>query len=269
MDWQARLTKICSDRKSGAAVLTRKAVRLLAQMVRQGVKPTKLVEAAQKIADAHPAMAPLWHLSQLTSEFAQQPPKLLPSLKQFLADLETHTEAAISHAAEWLPEGRILTHSFSSLVFRAFVQANRKGKKLEVICTVSLPGGEGIALAKSLAKSKVPVMLVPDLQAFSWLMRCKVFLVGADAWCEDGLVHKVGTKHLAVVANQAGVPVWSVGTSEKRLPLGWDERMKGDAPPISRLPIAQDRTLYDLTEWSLVTGVIDENEVHCLEDGGV
>lgn len=49
-------------------------------------------------------------------------------------------------------------------------------------------------------------MLVPDLQAFSWLMRCKVFLVGADAWCEDGLVHKVGTKHLAVVANQAGVP---------------------------------------------------------------
>jgi len=265
MDWQTELTKICSDRKSGAAVLTRRSVRLLVQMVRQGAKPTELVEAAQKIADAHPAMAPLWHLFQLTRKFAQQPPKLLPSLKQFLADLETHTEAAISHAAEWLPEGRILTHSFSSLVFRAFVQANQKGKRLEIVCTVSMPGGEGIALAKSLAKSKVPLMLVADLQAFSWLMHCKVFLVGADAWCEDGLVHKVGTKYLAVVAKQAGVPVWSVGTLEKRLPLGWNERMKGDAPPISRLPLPQDQTLYDLTEWSLVTGIIDESGVHRLD----
>jgi translation initiation factor 2B subunit (eIF-2B alpha/beta/delta family) len=264
MDWQIELTKICSDRKSGAVVLTRRAVKLLAQMARQGMKPAKLVEAAQKIVDAHPAMASLWHLAQLTREFTQQPQKLLPSLKQFLADLETHTEAAISQAAEWLPEGRVLTHSFSSLVSRAFVQAHQKGKRLEIVCTVSLPGSEGVALAKLLAKSKVPVILVADLQAFSWLMQCKVFLVGADAWCKDGLVHKVGTKHLAIVAKQAGVPVWSVGTSEKRLPLGWDGRMKGDAPPISCLPIAQDRTLYDLTEWSLVTGIIDENGVHCL-----
>jgi translation initiation factor 2B subunit (eIF-2B alpha/beta/delta family) len=179
--------------------------------------------------------------------------------------LETHTEAAISHAAEWLPEGRVLTHSFSSLVFSAFVQAHQRGKRLEIVCTISLPGGEGIALAKSLAKSKVPVILVADLQAFSWLTQCKVFLVGADAWCEDGLMHKVGTKHLALFAKQTGVPVWSIGTSEKRLPLSWNEQMKGEAPPISQLPIAQDRTLYDLTEWSLITGIIDEFGIHQLE----
>ena len=269
MDWRTELTKICLDRKSGAAVLSRRSAKLLAKMVRQGVKPENLVEAAQKISDSHPAIAPLWHLSQLTREFAQQPSKLLTSLRQFLADLETHTEAAISHATEWLPEGRVLTHSFSSLVFSAFVQACQRGKRLEIVCTVSLPGGEGIALAKSLAKSEVPVILVADLQAFSWLMKCKAFLVGADAWCRDGLVHKVGTKPLAVAAKQSGVPIWSVGTSEKRLPFGWNERMRGDAPLVSRLPIAQDRTLYDLTKWSLVTGIIDENGVHCLESGHV
>jgi len=234
-------------------------------MVRQDIEPKKLVEASQKIADAHPAMAPLWHLAQIVLEFAEQPQKLLPSLKQFLADLEAHTEAAISHASEWLPEGKILTHSFSSLVFRTLVQAHRKGKKLEIVCTVSFPGGEGIALAKLLAKSKVPVILVADLQAFSWLKGCKVFLVGADAWCEDGLVHKVGTKHLALFAKQTGVPVWSIGTSEKQLPLSWNEWMKGEAPPVSRLPIPQDRTLYDLTEWSLLTGIVDEIGTHQLE----
>ncbi len=234
-------------------------------MVRWGVKPTNLVEAAQKIADAHPAMAPLWHLAQLTREFAEQHQKLLSLLRQFLADLEAHTEASIAHAAEWIPEGRILTHSFSSLVFRTLVRAYQKGKRLEIVCTVSMPGGEGIALAKSLAKSKVPVMLVADLQAFSWLMQCKVFLVGADAWCEDGLVHKVGTKHLTLFAKRTGVPVWSIGTSEKRLPLRWNEGMKGDASPVSRLPIPQDLTLYDLTEWSLLTGIIDEIGTHRLE----
>jgi hypothetical protein len=41
--------------------------------------------------------------------------------------------------------------------------------------------------------------------------------------------------------------------------------MKGEAPLISRLTIAQDRTLYDLTEWSLVTGIIDEFGIHQLE----
>lgn len=233
-------------------------------MVRCELTPAKLVEATQRIADAHPAMAPLWHLSQLTKKFARQPHRLLPALRQFLAEMEAHTEAAVNRAAEWLPEGKILTLSFSSLVLRSLLQAHEAGKKLEVFCAASFPGGEGIALAKSLAESKVPVTLLADLQTFSWLTRCKVFFVGADAWCENGLVHKVGTKFLAFVAKQVDVPVWSVGTSEKKLPLKWRERMRGEATPISRAPITQDRTLYDLTDWSLVTGIIDENGVHPL-----
>ncbi|MFN3423015.1 MAG: hypothetical protein ACK40X_14975, partial [Armatimonadota bacterium] len=172
---------------------------------------------------------------------------------------------SIAHASGWLPEGRILTHSFSSLVYRSLIRASQKGKKFEVICTASFPGGEGISLAKALAKANIPVTLVADLQAFSWLMQCELMLVGADAWCEDGLVHKVGTKCLSTVANRIGVPVWSIGTSEKRLPMRWSDKMKGEAPPIARIFVPQDRTLYDLTEWELVTGIIDETGVHQLK----
>lgn len=264
MDWRRNLERICADRKSGAFALTKKTARLLAQMARSGVKPPKLIEAAEKVANAHPAMAPLWHLARLTKEIYEHRKKLISGLDNFLAEVEAHTQAAIAHATEWVPEGKVITHSFSSLVFRTIVQAFQKGKNLEVVCTVSLPGGEGIALAKSLAKANVPVMLVADLQAFRWLSQCKLFLIGADAWCEDGVVHKVGTRYLASVARQVGVPVWSVGTSEKRLPIHWHERMKGEAPLITRSPIPQDRTLYDLTEWSFMSGIIDEVGIHQL-----
>ncbi len=264
MEWQKALKRICSDRKSSAFVLTRKSAQLLAQMAKNKVGAKRLIEAAEQIFNAHPAMASLWHLAELTRKCARNPRRLLSLLKQFLADMEANAEASISHACDWLPEGKILTHSFSSLVLQSLIGANRKGKKLEVICTTSFPGGEGVALAKALAKANVPVTLVSDLQAFVWLMQCELVFVGADAWCEDGLVHKIGTWCLASAANQMGVPVWSIGTSEKRLPMRWNERMKGEAPPIVRYPIPQDRTLYDLTEWELVTGIVDETGIHKL-----
>lgn len=265
MDWRKALERICSDRKSGAVVLTKKSASLLAQMAKSKVGTKKLIEAAEKIFNAHPAMASLWQLAQLTRKHARSPKNLVSALEQFLGEMEVHTEAAIAHASEWLPEGKILTHSFSSLVYQSLIRASQKGKKFEVICTASFPGGEGISLAKALARANISVTLVADLQAFSWLMQCRLMLVGADAWCEDGLVHKVGTRCLALAANQIGVPVWSIGTSEKRLPMRWNKQMKGEAPPIAQVFVPQDRTLYDLTEWELVTGIVDETGVHQLK----
>jgi hypothetical protein len=49
-----------------------------------------------------------------------------------------------------------------------------------------------------------------------------------------------------------------VATSEKRLPLSWSKAMRGEAPPLTKQPLPQDPTLYDLTEWSLITAVITE-----------
>lgn len=265
MEWQKALKRICSDRRSSAVTLTKKSAQLLVQMTKGGIEPTKLIEAAEQIFNAHPAMAPLWHLAQLTRKYVESPKSLASALAQFLADMEAHAKASVACASEWLPEGKILVHSFSSLVFQSIVQANRKGKKFEVICTASFPGGEGISLAKALAKANIYVTLVSDLQAFAWLMQCGLMFVGADAWCEDGLVHKVGTWCLASASKQMGVPVWSIGTSEKRLPMSWNEKMKGEAPLLVKSHVPQDRTLYDLTEWELVTGTIDETGIHQLK----
>lgn len=265
--WQERLKRLCANRRSGATELTRATVRLLKEMEEQKVSFAKIVAAADQVAAAHPAMAPLWHTAQLVrEEKTRRPHQLRERLQEFLKRMEQHTQAAVQHAAAWLPEGRILTHSFSSLVFRTIVAAHQQGKKVQVICTVSLPGGEGARLAKKLAAIGVPVLLVADLHAFHHLLRCDLFLVGSDAWCLDGLVHKVGTYPLASFAKQVGVPVWSLGTREKELPLHWQETMWGQAPPLVRSSLPQDCTLYDLTEWTLVTGIINEDGIRLVED---
>ncbi|MCS7191451.1 MAG: hypothetical protein NZ937_00495 [Armatimonadetes bacterium] len=263
-EWRKALKRICLDRKRSATALTKRSAQLLMQMAKSKVETKKLIEAATQIYNAHPAMASLWHLAQLTYGYAENPKVLKSQLNQFLAEMEVSTKASIAHASEWLPEGKILTHSFSSLVHQSLIHASRKGKNLEIICTASFPGGEGIDLAKALSKANLKVTLVADLQAFAWLKGCEIVFLGADAWCEDGLVHKVGTKILASFANQIGVPVWSVGTSKKRLPLQWNEAMKGEAPSLVRSPIPQDKTLYDLTDWKLVAGIIDELGVKSL-----
>ncbi|MFA0732465.1 MAG: hypothetical protein LKKZDAJK_000300 [Candidatus Fervidibacter sp.] len=266
-EWQGTLRRLCADRRSGAATLTRKAARWFLRLA--GQQPTSvLLTAADQLCQAHPAMAPLWHLSQLVHQHAETPDRLRRALKKFIADMHAHEELAIAHAADRLPEGTVLTHSFSSLVFRSLVRAHRQGKRMRVICTASLPGGEGIALAKALQREGMEVLLVADLQAFAWLRGSNLLLVGADALCLDGLVHKVGTSPLAYFACAVGVPVWSVATSEKRLPLSWSEAMRGEAPPLTKQPLPQDPTLYDLTEWSLITAVITEQGRGCSEDHG-
>lgn len=265
MDWRTTLERICGDRRTGATGLTVKAVRLLVRMVKGGADPEAFKDAAQRIADAHPAMAPLWHLARLTRRFAHDPDKFTAVLSQFLADLNTHGDAAIAHAAKWLPEGTIFTHSFSSLVHQTFLTAFRGGKRFKVVCTASYPGGEGIALAGGLQREGIPVLLVPDLQAFEWLPRCDVFFIGADALCRDGLVHKVGTKALAEFASRAGVPLWVIATSEKRLPLHWRPRMTGQASPLTKASIPQDTTLYDLTGWAFIAGLVTEKGVEIKE----
>jgi methylthioribose-1-phosphate isomerase len=34
--------------------------------------------------------------------------------------------------------------------------------------------------------------------------------------------------------------------------------MQGEAPPLTKQPLPQDPTLYDLTEWTLITAIITE-----------
>ena len=89
-----------------------------------------------------------------------------------------------------------------------------------VFVAESRPGGEGVAVAESLA-DEVPVTLCPDAAVAHLLGRGAVdrVLVGADTVLADGsVVNKVGTRAAALAAARERVPVHAVAARDKVSP---------------------------------------------------
>jgi translation initiation factor 2B subunit (eIF-2B alpha/beta/delta family)/8-oxo-dGTP pyrophosphatase MutT (NUDIX family) len=125
-----------------------------------------------------------------------------------LTNAKAAAEDVSRNAVPILPEeGRVLTHSYSATVRRALELAVKSGRKLQVWVTESSPGYEGKQLAKDLIGDGVPVKLVADSAVVSVVPHVDGVWVGADSVLSDGsLVHKVGTKQIANIADAARVP---------------------------------------------------------------
>jgi translation initiation factor 2B subunit (eIF-2B alpha/beta/delta family) len=146
-------------------------------------------------------------------------------LKRVIAELSQKTLEETEEAAEdtsrntvhILPqEGKVLTHSYSSTVLRALELGSKSGRGFEVYATESYPGNEGKQLAKDLVALGVPVKLIADSAVNSIMPRLKLVLVGADSVLHNGaLIHKIGTKNIAIEAKKHGIPVCSACETTK------------------------------------------------------
>ncbi len=114
------------------------------------------------------------------------------------------------------PSARVVTISHSSTV--GLILSSLRGPKrpIAVVVLESRPGGEGRALARDLARSGLAVDLIPDREGVRAVGEADLLLIGADTVYGDGSVlHKVGTRPLALAARRAGCPVIvAAGTSK-------------------------------------------------------
>ena len=133
----------------------------------------------------------------------------------FVERARAETESA-ADGVRWVVSSRsnvVVTHSGSSAVQRA-LQRIRSRVEL-VLCTASLPGGEGRAFARRLDRDGFPVEVIPDSAAARACDEATLALVGADAITGEGVVNKVGTRSLALAARDAGVGCYAIGCSSK------------------------------------------------------
>ncbi len=262
MSWYEELERLLRDRRSGSLRLLKQAVHLCAEMARTGAAPEHLVAAVERLRQAHPAMALLWNLGQRLREHAAQggtATELAQSAQHFAEEVAESAQQAVESVARELPSGAsVLTHSAGTQLYRLLQRLRELGKRIELFCTLSLPGGEGAALARTARRLGMEVCLVCDLQAYGVLKQAQLLLLGADALCRDGLVHKVGSAPLAYLAWMEHRPVWVLACSQKLLPQPWSEEFKGEAPPCLRSILPQQRVLYDCTPWEHLTLVAME-----------
>jgi len=271
--WHQDLQAYRADRSSGATALAHRAAQIVAEWARTA--PAERAEdfraaleaLLQEIIGAHPDMAPPRHLAAAARQAAQEAPdppaarmRLIAAMERFQRRLAAHEAAAARHAAALLRSARsVLTHSRSGLVARALALAAEQGRFLQVICPVAEPGGEGRRMAEEVAAMGHTALLLPDLAATRWLPHVDLVLVGADAWEEEGIVNKVGTLALAVLARAFQRPFFAVATSEKRWPAE-----AGPHPARTALPPPTGEAVpwFEFVPRSALTGLILEDGLH-------
>jgi translation initiation factor eIF-2B subunit delta len=166
-------------------------------------------------------MASLWRLCAAALE---GPDEALAYAEQ----LGSATTAA-ADAIRWIITKRntvVLTHSASGSVVRALERV--RGKIAHVMCTASIPGGEGRALARRLETVGFETSVVPDAAIARACEEAMVALVGADAITDEGVINKVGTAVVALGAREAGIGCYAIAATGKLVP---SEFWRPDAAP--------------------------------------
>jgi len=159
----------------------------------------------------------------------------------------------------------ILTHCHSEDVVEFLKTAKEKKMKFKVIVTETRPLYQGTITAKELSDSDIPVTYVIDSAAGYFVKDIDLMIFGCDAVRKEGIVNKIGTYPLAVVAKENKIPVYFVGGTikfDKRKEIKIEERNPEEIIEKNKLKKCEIRNpVFDITPWKYVTAVISEKGV--------
>lgn len=272
------LEALAGDITSGATEISRRAADLLRHVVTQSIARTPdefhadVRQWGSKIIQSQPSMTPLFHLVRSVTRaiqscvsVAQAQQNALRALDEFVGHLrESPGQIAAHFVAEIPQDTTILTHSFSETVLTALLRATASGRSISVIVTESRPQLEGRTLAAHLHRAGIPTTLIVDAAATRWMSKAGLVLVGADTVCEGGVVNKIGTRMIALAAQERGVPVFVVAASSKFRPSNLpavdldQERPAADVWADAPVGLRVWNQYFELTPLCLVTSVITE-----------
>ena len=137
---------------------------------------------------------------------------IISAANQFLADFNVSKELTAEIGAKRIRDGMVIfTHCHSSTVTRMIAKAKNQGKIFKVICTETRPAFQGRITAKELVDLGIETTFIVDSAARTFIGRCRLVVVGADAITSEGnVVNKIGTSAIAVLAHEARKPFYVV-----------------------------------------------------------
>ena len=109
----------------------------------------------------------------------------------------------------------IMTHCHSGEALAVIKQAWKEGKRITIYATETEPKNQGIKTARELAELKIPVILITDSAVGYFMKDIDIVIVGSDSIRKDGIINKIGTYTIAVVAKEHKKPFYVVGNTLK------------------------------------------------------
>ena len=179
-----------------------------------------LTAVAEDVLAARPSMAALrTRVDRALSRAAagDRTPSTVESIAIEAIDAALDADRRAAEAARPVVRGEtVLTLSRSGTVLAVLCGAPER-----VLVAESRPGGEGVGVAERVADAGVESAVCVDAAIAHVLATEPVdaVLLGADTVLADGtLVNKVGSRAAAIAADEAGVPVYVVTSSDKISP---------------------------------------------------
>lgn len=238
-----------------------------------GATPGAIEAAALALVDAQPSMASIFNLADQVLWRSGDPPGAAAVCQEFARGLKENVAYVAQEAGKLIPaEGTVLTHSSSGTVREALLQAGAGGKRIRVIATESRPTCEGRSLAGLLAEAGMAVTLIVDAATSLFVPRADLVLVGADAVSPAGLLNKIGTRSVALAAQAAAKPIYSLCDSSKIL--------RGDVPLPEEAPrdpaellagfvlpgVEAANYYFEWTPLRLITGIVIEAGIYTADE---
>ena len=158
----------------------------------------------------------------------------------------------------------IMTHCHSGEALAVIKQAWKEGKKITVYATETEPKEQGIMTAKELARLKIPVILIVDSCIEFFMKDMDAAIVGSDALRREGIVNKIGTYPMAVVAKEHKKPFYVVGNTlklDKRKKLIIEERSPHEIYDERMKTLNIRNPAFDITPWKFITRVVTEKGI--------
>lgn len=212
--WRNQVAKIAKDNIHGASYLLKEATKILIHHC----GGEEIREIASALINAQPWMAPIYNVAMLA---IQHPTNCDVLIKEFLAKEQEERKTLVQKGADLIQDGdRIVTHSFSSIVFDIIKLASQK-KKFSLLCSESRPKLEGIELAREAQRYGIDVEVAIDAAIPFLLRKSDKIFFGADGIGDFGLVHKIGSYPIALAADKVGISCFAFATTSRIWPKGY------------------------------------------------
>ncbi|QSG13074.1 Translation initiation factor 2B subunit, eIF-2Balpha/beta/delta family [Halapricum desulfuricans] len=208
---------VAADDEHGSAWLSVRALEVLRDEAALTADFETVAGVARALLAARPSMAVVENrINRAMSEASERVPGAVErAAREGITSAVEADRAAAAVAAARIEGARVCTLSRSGTVEQALDLADPEA----VLIAESRPGGEGVAVAESLA-ARHSVTLTSDaalagqLNAFG----ADAVVVGADTIFPDRVLNKVGTYGLALAAAAREIPLYVVASADKVAP---------------------------------------------------
>lgn len=188
------------------------------------------------------------------------------SIDDVIERLRTSKKGIAKNAMKVLPQKSnvtILTHCHSTNVVTSIIAA-KKLRNVRVFVTETRPRDQGLLTAKDLLNAKISVDYIIDSAIGLYIRAADIVLVGSDALRREGVINKIGTYPLAVVAKENNKPVYVLSSTlalDKRKKFIIEDRPHSEITHKHLSGAKLHNPAFDITPWKYISGVVTENGI--------